>query len=114
MFNRIIKGCVGLLLFATAFAVWPQGGGAPLSPAQASTIVARKASDKQLESEVLAAIANARVDASKVKVRVYNGVVTLRGVVPTADQAKAASSAAATVQRVTTVKNRLSYPADAR
>jgi hyperosmotically inducible periplasmic protein len=104
---RAFKGAMGMLLLTTTFGAYAQGGGMPTSPAQASAIVARQANDKQLAASVLTAIAGSGVDNSKIKVRAYKGVVTLRGSVPTADQSTAASSAAATVQGVTTVRNRL-------
>jgi hyperosmotically inducible protein len=107
MSTRAFKGCVGMLLLATTFIAYAQGGGPPATPAQASAIVASQAKDKQLASEVLAAVTAAGVDGSKVKARVYHGVVTLHGSVPAADQSQAASTAAATVQGITTVKNRL-------
>lgn len=107
MCSGVIKGCVGLLILATTFGVSAQSGGVPISPAQASAIVARQANDKQLAADVLAAVAASGVDGSRVKIRAYKGVVTLRGSVPVADQAQRASAAAATVPGVTTVKNRL-------
>jgi hyperosmotically inducible protein len=107
MYIRAFKGAAGMLLLITTFGAYAQGGGMPTSPAQASAIVARQANDKQLAASVITAVTGAGVDGSNVKVRAYKGVVTLRGSVPTADQATAASSAAATVQGVTTVRNRL-------
>lgn len=101
---------MGLLLFVTTFGAYAQGGGMPTSPAQASAIVARQANDKQLAASVSTAVTGAGVDGSKVKVHVHNGVVTLRGSVPSADQVRAASSAAATVQGVARVRNRLKSP----
>lgn len=105
---RMLKGSVAMLVLATTFGAWAQGGGEPISPEQASAIIASKARDKQLASDVRAAVAGAGVDTAKLKVRAYHGVVTLRGAVPSADQARAASDAAENVQGVIAVKNRLS------
>jgi hyperosmotically inducible periplasmic protein len=105
---RAFKGSVGIVLLATAFGTYAQsGGGVPISPAQASAMVAQRANDKQLTANVLAAITGAGVDGSKVKVRAYNGIVTLRGSVPSAEQVQTAITAAKAVQNVTVVKNRL-------
>jgi osmotically-inducible protein OsmY len=104
---QAFKGCMGLLLLAAAFGVYAQSGGGPVSPAQASAIVARQDSDKQTAAKVFSAIVSAGVDGSKLKVRAYKGVVTLRGSVPDADQVQAASAAAAIVPGVKAVKNRL-------
>jgi hyperosmotically inducible periplasmic protein len=108
MSGKIRRGCAGLLLLAAAVGVHAQGGGQPVSPAQASEIVARKASDKQLVTAVTSALTGANVDVSSVRVKAYNGVVTMRGSVPTEDQRQAATLAAAKVQGVKSVKNRLS------
>ncbi|NLP62585.1 BON domain-containing protein [Paraburkholderia sacchari] len=105
---RALKVCVGTLVLATTFGVWAQGGGEPISPEAASALVASKAKDKQLASDVTAAVTGAGVNGSKLKVRTYHGVVTLKGSVPSADQVQAASTAAANVQGVTAVKNKLS------
>ncbi|WP_028223627.1 BON domain-containing protein [Paraburkholderia oxyphila] len=107
MSTRTLKVCAALLVIVIASAASAQGGGAPISPEAASALVASKARDKQLASDVLTAIQGAGVDDSKVKVRAYHGTVTLRGSVPQADQIQAASVAAATVKGVTTVKNKL-------
>ncbi|WP_186178511.1 BON domain-containing protein [Burkholderia gladioli] len=105
---RAFKGSVGILLLVTAFGAYAQsGGGVPISPAQASAMVAQRATDKQITADVLAAITNAGVDGSKVKVRAYNGMVTLRGSVPKAEQVQTAIDAAKAVQHVTAVKSRL-------
>jgi hyperosmotically inducible protein len=104
---QAFKGCMGLLLLAAAFGVYAQSGGGPVSPAQASAIIARQNSDKQTAAKVFSTIVGAGVDGSKLKVRAYNGVVTLRGSVPGADQVQTASATAATVPGVKAVKNRL-------
>jgi hyperosmotically inducible periplasmic protein len=104
---QAFKGCMGLLLLVAAFGVYAQGGGGPVSPAQASAIVARQDSDKQTAAKVFSAVVGAGVDGSKLKVRAYKGVVTLRGSVPGADQVQTASATAATVPGVKAVKNRL-------
>ncbi|CAE6789665.1 hypothetical protein R70006_04786 [Paraburkholderia domus] len=104
---RAFKGCVGVLVLAATFCAHAQGGGEPISPEQASDIVARQAKDKQLAADVLTAVTGAGVDGSKVKVRAYKGVVTLHGSVPDANQVQTAGTTAATVSGVTAVKNKL-------
>lgn len=108
MLSKVIGGFAGLLLFAAAVGVQAQGGGQPVSPAQASEIVARKASDKRLAAAVIAALSETRIDVSRVKVKAYDGAVTIRGSVPTEEQRKAASSAVMSVKGVTSVKSQLS------
>lgn len=102
-----LKGCLCMLVMAASVGAWAQGGGEPVSPQQASAIVAAKAADKKLASDVRAAIVNAGVEGTKLKVRSYHGVVTLKGSVAVADQVQAASAAAASVPGVTGVKNKL-------
>lgn len=107
MGHRVQKGCVGLLILMATYGVHAQGGGVPISPEQASAIVAAKTRDQQLAAAVTAALTGAGVDNSKVKVRARNGAVMLRGAVPTADQVQTAITAAQAVQGVTGVKNHL-------
>jgi len=106
MRTEVFKSCIGSALLATAIGVYAQGG-VPISPAQASEVIARQNNDKQLVANVFSAVVGAGVDGSKLKVRAYNGVVTLRGSVPSAGQVQAAATAAKAVQGVTAVKSRL-------
>lgn len=97
---------VAAALTLAAGSAWAQGG-SPLTPESASEIIAATARNKQMVTDVRAALGTAGVDTGKVKIRARDGVVTLSGRVPDAAAIQAAASAAAAVSGVKTLHNKL-------
>ncbi|CAG9257284.1 BON domain-containing protein [Paraburkholderia unamae] len=105
MNQAMIRACLVALAIGGASGAWAQG--VPLSPDSASALVASNKADKKLAEDVRSAVSGASVDTSRVKIVVRHGAVTLRGSVPDRDQIQAASEAAAQVDGVASVKNKL-------
>lgn len=105
MNRAIFRACVVAISIGGASGAWAQG--VPLAPDSASALVASNKEDKKLANDIRSAVSGANVDTSRVKIVVHHGAVTLRGSVPSRDQVQAASEAAAQVDGVASVKNKL-------
>lgn len=104
--NRMRTQIIAVALALVTGAACAQGG-SPLTPESASEIVVATARNKQMVADVRQSLATAGIDASKVKVRARDGVVTLSGRVADTAAADACASAAASVSGVKSVRNKL-------